>query len=200
MIPALRAFGRTLCRNHTDADDLVQETLTKGLANMHRFEPGTNLKSWLFTIMRNSFYTNMKLRNREQPGAADCVAGNCTVAASQEWSVRAKELRAALEKLPGDQREVLILIGVLGVSYEDAAVICGVAVGTIKSRLSRARVRILELLDPPEQEEAHPPMQPAFRPIPLPSRLERKYQPGYFHSAGSLRSLSDFLGHGTHMG
>jgi len=146
-IPALRAFARTLTRNGFDSDDLVQETIIKGIANAHRFEPGTNLKSWLFTIMRNSFYTTAKRASREQPGSSDCISTAPAVMPGQEWSIRGLELRRALESLPDEQREVLILIGVLGTSYEDAAGICGCAVGTIKSRLNRARHRMLEHLE-----------------------------------------------------
>lgn len=147
LIPALRAFARTLVRNPFDADDLVQETLLKGIANVHRFTPGTSLKSWLFTILRNTFYTSIKISNREHPGATDCVSGDCAILPGQEWTIRGRELRVALDRLPHDQREVLILIGVLGASYEEAAEICGCAMGTIKSRLNRARTRMLEYLE-----------------------------------------------------
>lgn len=146
-IPALRAFARTLVRNPFDADDLVQETLAKGIANAHRFQPGTSLKSWLFTILRNTFYTSIKISNREHPGAGGCVSEVCTLLPAQEWAVRGGELRDALDHLPQDQREVLVLIGVLGISYEEAAGICGCAVGTIKSRLNRARNRMLDFLE-----------------------------------------------------
>ena len=146
LIPALRAFARTFCRNPDDADDLVQETLTKGIANIDKFEPGTRMKSWLFTIMRNTFYTRIKIAVREAPGLADCVSGRVTSEASQEWSAQAREVRAAIEQLPEHQREVLVLIGVLGMSYEETAEICGCAVGTVKSRLNRARAGILDFL------------------------------------------------------
>lgn len=143
LIPALRAFARTFARNPYDADDLVQETLAKGIANAHRFQPGTSLKSWLFTILRNTFYTSIRITNREHPGAAACASEGCFDLPGQLWSVRGLEVREALERLPHDQREVLVMIGVLGVSYEEAAEICGCAVGTIKSRLNRARNRML---------------------------------------------------------
>ena len=146
LIPALRAFARTFCRNPDDADDLVQETLTKGIANIDKFEPGTRMKSWLFTIMRNTFYTRIKVAVREAPGLGDCVSSQVTSEASQEWTAQAREVRAAIEQLPEHQREVLVLIGVLGMSYEETAEICGCAVGTIKSRLNRARTGILEYL------------------------------------------------------
>lgn len=144
LLPALRAFSRTFYRNPNDADDLVQDTLTKALANLDKFVPGTRLKSWLFTIMRNTFYTRIKVYMREAPAAADCISGRPSMEASQEWSVRGLEVRDAINRLPQHHREVLVLIGVLGTSYEDAAAICNCAVGTIKSRLNRARMSILE--------------------------------------------------------
>lgn len=144
LIPALRAFARTFCRNPSDADDLVQETLTKGIANLDKFEPGTRMKSWLFTIMRNTFYTRIKVSTREAPGLIDCASGRPVQEATQDWSVRGKEVHAAINRLQPHHREVLVLIGVLGVSYEEAAHICRCAIGTVKSRLNRARLSLLE--------------------------------------------------------
>ena len=138
LIPALRGFARTLCRNPADTDDLVQETLTKALANIDRFERGTRLKSWLFTIMRNTFNTRHKVQTREAPGQQDCVAGSVNSAATQEWSVRGRELAQALDRLPPHYREVVVLIAT-GESYIATADSCDCAVGTVKSRLYRAR-------------------------------------------------------------
>jgi RNA polymerase sigma factor (sigma-70 family) len=152
LIPALRAFARTFCRDPSEADDLVQETLTKGIANIDKFEPGTRMKSWLFTIMRNTFYTAVKASNREAPGLLDCASGRPTSEATQEWSVRGKEVQAAINRLPECHREVLVLVGVLGMSYEEAAAICGCAVGTVKSRLNRARLSVLTDLGEPSSE------------------------------------------------
>ncbi len=146
LIPALRAFARTFYRQPSDADDLVQETLLKALKSFDSFQPHTRLKSWMFTIMRNTFYTRAKVYAREAPGAMDCVDSRPAVEASQEWSLRSREVRDAIERLPHHHREVLVLIGVLGVSYEETAEICGCAIGTIKSRLNRARQRILDEL------------------------------------------------------
>jgi RNA polymerase sigma-70 factor (ECF subfamily) len=145
-IPALRAFARSFCRNPSDADDLVQETLTKGFAKIHQFEPGTRMKSWLFTIMRNTFYTRIVISNREAPGLADCVSALPTTEATQEWSVRGRELSAAISRLSETHRQVIMMIAVMGASYEEAAEQCGCAVGTIKSRLNRARSTLLEEL------------------------------------------------------
>ncbi|MBZ9846926.1 sigma-70 family RNA polymerase sigma factor [Mesorhizobium sp. CA14] len=147
LIPALRAFARTFCRVPEDADDLVQETLVKGLANLDKFEPGTRLKSWLFTIMRNTHYTRIKAAAREAPGLLDCASSRPISEASQEWSIRSKEVYRAIQKLPEHQREVLMLIGVLGVSYEETAEMCDCAIGTVKSRLNRARASVVEFLD-----------------------------------------------------
>ena len=146
LIPAARAFARTFYSDRSEADDLVQETLAKALANMHLFQPGTNMKSWLFTIMRNTFYTRIKISRREAPGAADCVATKPASDPTQEWSARGLEIAAAIQRLHVQHREIIMLIGVLGTSYEDAAVICNCAVGTVKSRLNRARARLLEEL------------------------------------------------------
>lgn len=146
LIPALRAFARSFCRNPNDADDLVQETLVKAIANIDKYEEGTRLKSWLFTIMRNTFYTRIRVAKREAPGDADCVASQPIVLATQEWTLRGQEVEAAIERLSPSHREVLILIGMHGVSYEEAAEICGCAIGTVKSRLNRARGAVLEML------------------------------------------------------
>jgi RNA polymerase sigma-70 factor (ECF subfamily) len=154
LIPALRSFARTLSRDCSEADDLVQETLMKGIANTNRFQPGTNLKAWLFTIMRNTFYTRIKRANREGPGRLDCASSRPAIGASQEWWLRSQEMARAIDALPDDQRQAIVLIGVLGTSYDDAASICGCAIGTIKSRLSRARNRLLETLGETSSEGA----------------------------------------------
>lgn len=146
LIPALRAFARTFYREPTHADDLVQETLTRALTSIHQFRPGTSMKSWLFTIMRNAFYTKIKIDTREAPGAADCVSLRPAADPTQEWSCRGHEIAEAIDRLPAQQREVLVLIGLRGVSYEEATEICGCAMGTVKSRLNRARHRLLEEL------------------------------------------------------
>ena len=150
LLPALRAFARTFFRDADSADDLVQETLMKGLANIHQFRPGTSMKSWLFTIMRNAFYTRARLSRRELPGSADSVSVRPARDPPQESSARARETAAAIQTLPPDQREMILLIGVRGVSYDEASSICGCAMGTVRSRLSRARLRLLKEL----QEES----------------------------------------------
>ncbi|MFN3522835.1 MAG: sigma-70 family RNA polymerase sigma factor [Phenylobacterium sp.] len=149
MIPTLRAFAWSLCQNGSDADDMVQETLTKAWAARDRFEPGTNLRAWLFTILRNTYYTHATRRQREVRDQDGAYAGALTSPASQEWTVAVSALRRALDRLPADYREALILVGAAGLSYEEAAEICGCALGTVKSRVNRARARLLK-----EMEEA----------------------------------------------
>lgn len=143
LIPAMRAFARTFYPDPTDADDLVQDTLLKGLAHLDKFEPGTRMKSWLFTIMRNTFYNRIRKEKRERPGVADCVSVKPKVSATQEWSARGRELAEALNRLPPTHREIIMLICVLGTPYDAAAEICGCEIGTIKSRLHRARSSLL---------------------------------------------------------
>ncbi|QCP85665.1 sigma-70 family RNA polymerase sigma factor [Cereibacter sphaeroides] len=147
LIPALRAYARSLSRNQSDADDLVQETLLKAIANVDKFQPGTRLRAWLFTILRNTFYTRIRVSARERTGAADCVSGEMSVQPSQEWTVRGRELMAAIDRLPPHYREILILVVMLGESYEEAARICDCAIGTVKSRVSRARQLVMNDLE-----------------------------------------------------
>lgn len=107
LIPALRAFARSFHRNASDADDLVQETLAKALANLNQFDRGTRLKSWLFTIMRNTFCTKFRIARREAPGIKKCVSGAGVALPSQEWAIRAKEMEEACNLLPEPYRVVL---------------------------------------------------------------------------------------------
>ena len=145
-IPNLRAFAVSLTHNTDRADDLVQETLVKAWDKHESFQPGTNLKAWLFTILRNEFYSQMRKRGREIQDSDGIMTARLAVHPSQHGSLDLEDFRAALERLPEDQREAIILIGASGFSYEEAAEICGCAVGTIKSRVSRARSRLQELL------------------------------------------------------
>lgn len=149
LIPALRAFARTFCYHPHDADDLVQETLTRAIASFDQFSEGTRLKSWLFTIMRNTFNTTYRKRQRESVGMPQSVLATLVVQPDQEWSVRSKEFHAALMRLPENHREVIMMVSVLGESYEDTAAVCGCAVGTVKSRMNRARQRLREELGEP---------------------------------------------------
>ncbi|MET0600122.1 MAG: sigma-70 family RNA polymerase sigma factor [Mesorhizobium sp.] len=145
-IPSLRAFAVSLAQNADKADDLVQETLVKAWDKQSSFQPGTNLKAWLFTILRNEFYSQMRKRGREVQDSDGVMTARLAVHPSQHGLLDLEDFRAALEQLPEDQREAIILIGASGFSYEEAAEICQCAVGTIKSRVSRARTRLQEIL------------------------------------------------------
>src|SRR6202166_2577642 len=145
-VPSLRAFAISLCGNVDRADDLVQETLLRALSNISSFEPGTNMPAWLFTILRNLFRSEYRKRRREVEDADGRYAETLKSHPEQHGRVEFEEFRNALAKLPADQREALILVGASGFSYEEAADICGCAIGTIKSRVNRARTRLSELL------------------------------------------------------
>ncbi|MDQ2081806.1 sigma-70 family RNA polymerase sigma factor [Xanthobacteraceae bacterium Astr-EGSB] len=145
-VPSLRAFAISLCGNVDRADDLVQETLLRAWANIHSFEPGTNMSAWLFTILRNLFRSEYRKRRREVPDGDGTYADTMKTQPEQSSRVEFEEFRVALNKLPTDQREALVLVGASGFSYEEAAEICGCAVGTIKSRVNRARTRLAELM------------------------------------------------------
>ncbi|HSV04378.1 MAG TPA: sigma-70 family RNA polymerase sigma factor [Phenylobacterium sp.] len=147
LIPALRAFAWSLSHNGSDADDLVQDTLIKAWTNRDKFEPGTNLRAWLFTILRNTYYTNVLRRRREVRDESGEYAGTLKSAPTQDWSVAMHALQTALQQLPDEHREALILVGAAGLSYEEAAEICGCALGTIKSRVNRARARLLKIME-----------------------------------------------------
>ncbi|MBW8814742.1 MAG: sigma-70 family RNA polymerase sigma factor [Caulobacterales bacterium] len=147
LIPALRAFAWSLSHNGSDADDLVQDTLIKAWTNRDKFEPGTNLRAWLFTILRNTYYTSVLRRRREVRDETGEYADTLKTPPTQDWSVAMHSLQAALQQLPAEHREALILVGAAGLSYEEAAEICGCALGTIKSRVNRARARLLKLMD-----------------------------------------------------
>jgi RNA polymerase sigma-70 factor, ECF subfamily len=145
-VPSLRAFGISLCGNVDRADDLVQETLLRALANIDSFQPGTNMSAWLFTILRNLFRSEYRKRRREVEDADGSYAETLKSQPEQTSRIEFEEFRTALNKLPDDQREALILVGASGFSYEEAAEICGCAVGTIKSRVNRARTRLSGML------------------------------------------------------
>ena len=157
-IPNLRAFAVSLTGNSGRADDLVQETLMKAWAKFHTFHEGTNLRAWLFTILRNEFYSQLRKRGREVEDAEGTYAARLASQPAQSGHMDLSDFREALAKLPPDQREALILVGASGFSYEEAAEICQCAVGTIKSRVSRARNRLAELLqlEPGETYGADP--------------------------------------------
>jgi RNA polymerase sigma-70 factor, ECF subfamily len=146
LLPSLRAFARSLAHNPAQADDLVQDTLVKALANVDRFEPGTNLRAWLFTILRNHYYSQLRKSKREIEDADGKFAARLSSRPEQDGSIDLEDFKVAFAQLAPDHREVLTLVGASGCSYEEAASICGCAVGTIKSRVNRARKKLSEML------------------------------------------------------
>jgi RNA polymerase sigma-70 factor (ECF subfamily) len=145
-VPRLRAFAAALCGRSDAADDLVQETLVKAWANLASFEPGTNMIGWLYTILRNEFYGQLRKRRREVDDPDGQYAARLVTHATQEMHMQFLDFRSALFRLAPDHREALMLVGASGLSYEEAAGLCGCAVGTMKSRVNRARAKLSELL------------------------------------------------------
>ena len=145
-IPNLRAFAVSLCGNAERADDLVQEALMKAWASIDMFEAGTNMRAWLFTILRNVYYSDFRKKRREVEDADGKLAANLATHPEQMGHLDMMDFREALSKLAPDQREALVLVGASGFSYDEAAEICGCAVGTVKSRVNRARTRLADLL------------------------------------------------------
>lgn len=147
IIPHLRAFGRSVSGNADLADDLVQETLMKAWAARKRFQAGTNMRAWTFIILRNLYLSQM--RRARFKGEWDDLAADKILAApaSQDRHVELADMQRALMLLPQSQREALILVGAGGFAYEEAAEICGVAVGTIKSRVARGRVALETIME-----------------------------------------------------
>ncbi|KRB51129.1 MAG: sigma-70 family RNA polymerase sigma factor [Pseudomonadota bacterium] len=147
LIPQMRAFARSLCRDAVAADDLAQDALLKAWNNRTSYQPGTNMKAWTFMILRNQFYSD-KRRSWRSTQLDPEVAERTLVAASNPMaSLELDEVRRGLAMLPEDQREALILIGAGGLSYEEVSEICGCAIGTIKSRVSRARDRLATIIE-----------------------------------------------------
>ncbi|NEU12633.1 sigma-70 family RNA polymerase sigma factor [Methylobacterium sp. BTF04] len=145
-IPALRAFAFSLTYDLDRSDDLVQDTLVRAWTKAESFTRGTNLTAWLFTILRNLFYSEQRKRKREVEDADGVHAERLTSLPEQEIRVEMREFQTALNLLPFSQREALVLVGAQNFTYEEAAEICGVAVGTMKSRVSRARGRLIDSL------------------------------------------------------
>ncbi|MGR3455791.1 RNA polymerase sigma factor [Pseudooceanicola sp.] len=145
-LPALRAFAMSLCRNSAQADDLVQDTVVKAWTKFDKFQEGTNLRAWLFTILRNTFYSGRRKAQREVADVDGVFSANLASKPDHDGRLAMKDFENAFAKLPDEQREALILVGASGFSYEEAADMCGCAVGTIKSRANRGRAKLSELL------------------------------------------------------
>lgn len=145
-IPKLRAFALSLASHADYADDLVQETLMKAWNHQNSFQEGTNIKAWLFTILRNEYFSQLRKRRREVEDADGDYAGSVMTPGGQESQLDMADLRIALQQLPDDQREAVVLVGASGFSYQEVAEICHVPVGTVKSRVNRARTKLAVLL------------------------------------------------------
>lgn len=145
-LPALRGFARTFEKNAARADDLVQETVVKAWASRERFQEGSNMKAWLFTILRNAYISQFRKAKREVEDADGALTASLSEKGAQEGHMEFLDLRDALAELPADQREAVIMVGAAGLSYDEAAEIAGVASGTMKSRVSRGRARLSELM------------------------------------------------------
>ena len=146
-IPTLRAFALSLTGSGDRADDLVQDSLVKAWGASASFTEGTSLRAWLFTIARNTFYSNHRKSRREVQDVDGAAASRLVSNPAQIGHLDLADFRTALASVPDDQREALILVGAGGLSYEEAAQICDCALGTMKSRVSRARTALEEIMD-----------------------------------------------------
>lgn len=151
-LSAMRAFAMSLTRNSSEADDLVQDTIVKAWSNIGKFEPGTNMRAWLFTILRNTFYSLKRKRSREVADSDGEMAAGLSEKPRHDGKLALTDFAKAFYQLPDEQREALLLVGASGFSYEDAAGMCGCAVGTVKSRANRGRKRLAELMQLEEGE------------------------------------------------
>ena len=152
----LRAFGISLTGNFAAADDLVQDTIVKAWSNIDKFQAGTNMQAWLFTILRNTFYSDRRKHRREVPDPEGIHAASLFEMPAHDGKLAFKDFHRAFLQLSAEHREVLILVGASGLSTEDTAAMIGVAVGTVKSRTSRARKRLAELMGLDREEPTSP--------------------------------------------
>ena len=151
-LPALRAFALSLTRNGATADDMVQDTVVKAWTNIEKYKAGTNMRAWLFTILHNTYYSSRRKIKREVADVDGAFSENMSEKPAHDGHLQLADFRRAFEQLPDEQRETLILVGASGFSYEEAAEMCHVAVGTIKSRANRGRKRLAELMHLGEDE------------------------------------------------
>jgi RNA polymerase sigma-70 factor (ECF subfamily) len=147
LIPHLRAFSRLLCGRQAIAEDLAQETLAKAWRARERFEPGTNMKAWLFTILRNAYYSYKRRAWRESSWDAKTAERIQAPPNEQDWAAELSDTVRALRKLPDAQRDAVLLVGAAGLTYKEASATCGTGIGTLKSRVARGREALLSVLD-----------------------------------------------------
>ncbi|ABG29821.1 RNA polymerase subunit sigma [Roseobacter denitrificans] len=151
-LPAMRGFATSLTRDSVAADDVVQDAVIKAWTSFDQFQPGTNLRAWLFTILRNTFYSSTRKSGREVADVDGVHFGALAEKPAHDGRLQMTDFRSAFAQLPDEQREALLLVGASGFSYEEAAEMCGVAVGTIKSRTGRGRQRLAELMQLEDEE------------------------------------------------
>ena len=137
-LPALRAFALSLTRNRATADDMMQDAVLKAWSNMSKFQRGTNMRAWLFTILRNTYYSSRRKLNREVADIDNAFSDTLSVKPDHDGRLQMMDFKGAFEQLADEHREALILVGANGFSYDDAAEMCGVATGTMKSRVKLA--------------------------------------------------------------
>jgi RNA polymerase sigma-70 factor, ECF subfamily len=171
IIPGLRAFARGLCGNRDLADDMAQDAMMRAWAARASYAAGTNFRAWMFMILRNNFYTTLRKNSRMVSWDPEVAERVLVTGATQHAGLDVADVAAALQKLPTEQREVLMLIGANGMSYEEAATVMGCAIGTIKSRLARGRVALSALIDGTESQSGGGDDKP------LPSQL--KHHPNF---------------------
>ncbi len=153
IIPSLRAFARGLCGTRDMADDMVQDAMTRAWAARQSYAAGSNFRAWMFMILRNHYYTTLRKNARMVSWDPEVAERVLVAGPTQQDGLNVQDVQKALQKLPAEQREVLLLIGANGVSYEEAADIMGCAIGTIKSRLARGRVALTALIDGPAYKD-----------------------------------------------
>lgn len=146
-LPAMRAFAISLTRNGAIADDMVQDAVVKAWTNLDKFETGTNMRAWLFTILRNTYYSSRRKAWREVPDVDGLHVEGLAEKPAHDGRLQMTDFRAAFAQLSDEHREALLLVGASGFSYEEASDMCGVAVGTMKSRTGRARKKLAELME-----------------------------------------------------
>ena len=190
LVPQLHTFARSLCRDGVHADDLVQEALLRAIDNIERFKPGTNLKAWLFTIVRNEHYSQLRRRKFEAHDVSSDSLPEPSVPPDHDGELELRDLNRALAALSPGQRAALLLVSASGFSYEEAAAICGCAVGTIKSRVARARSALLAMLEgcalaPASRSSAKRAAPPRRRAALLPPLGSRAYAPAMSSAASA---------------
>jgi RNA polymerase sigma-70 factor (ECF subfamily) len=184
LMPHLQAFSRRLCGSKSIAEDMAQEALTKAWRSYDHFEPGTNLKAWLFTILRNEFYSHTRRAWRETHWDADIGENIPAPAREQEWTMELSDTTRALNALPEIQRKALILVAAGGFSYEDAADVSGTPAGTAKSRVARARIALLKILDGGRPLPPRPPARMANASQDILAQLSALMPPGSHGTVG----------------